>query len=63
MDGYEEIIGDAVHDLQHLIRLHKEGHIQDHRLLLAILSTADNLKSKAINEAKLIRTHPVLFAV
>lgn len=62
MNRYPEIIGNTVHDLQYLAKLISEGRLPDNQILLAIISAADDLRDKAVAEAKSIRTEPVLFA-
>lgn len=61
MNRYPEIIGNTVHDLQHLAKLISDGRLPDNQILLAIISAADDLRDKAVAEAKSIRTEPVLF--
>lgn len=59
---YSDACKSAAHDLEMLSRLLDKGRIQDMEALQAICTLADDLKTKVLNEATHIYSHPVLFA-
>lgn len=59
---YSDAVKSAAHDLEMLGRLIDKGRIRDIEAVQAICTLADDLKTKVLDEATHIYSHPVLFA-